>query len=279
MTTVGAVVPPRDRWHDCARFWQYEVSTHATGHAYCPMMRYSDLKPPAMDTAFLPGPRLPRTRGCGGFTLMELLVVIAIIAILAALAFPAAQRMIASGQTAKATGNLRQIGSLLASYTGDNNNRLPSAEPPAWSAATNSKFWQNLLRMHAGMPVRGNPATDPWLPECFYDPVVKKGRQHLFGCFGGNSAVMKRPNGLPLASLAAPGQTVVVASAMDVSVKQRFDSSWYFDGQRVTRGSAQADPRHRGSALCLFADGHVEALDITKMDAEQLRKYFRPDGK
>jgi prepilin-type N-terminal cleavage/methylation domain-containing protein/prepilin-type processing-associated H-X9-DG protein len=243
------------------------------------MFRYSN-EVPFMDAS--PVSERPATppsmRLGGGFTLIELLVVIAIIAVLAALAFPAAQRMIASGQTTKATSNLRQIGGLLSSYVGDNNNRLPAAEPAAWSAATNSKFWQNLLRMNAGMPVRGNPASDPWLPEIFYDPAVKKGRQHLFGCFGGNTAVMKSPNGLPMAALASPGQKVVVASAKDISVKQRFDSSWYFDGRRVTKGSAQADPRHRGNALCLFADGHIEELDIAQMDAAELRKYFMPDA-
>ena len=223
-------------------------------------------------------PAAPLARGRGAFTLVELLVVIAIIAVLAALAFPAGQRMIASGQTAKATSNLRQIGGLLTAYVADNNNRLPAAEPAGWATATNSKFWQNLLRMHAGMPVRGNPASDPWLPEIFYDPVVRKGRQHLFGCFGGNNAVMKSPNGLPMSALAAPGQKVVVASAKDLSIKQRFDSSWYFDGRSVTKGSAQADPRHRGSALCLFADGHIEDLDIGKMDGTELRKYFMPDA-
>jgi prepilin-type N-terminal cleavage/methylation domain-containing protein/prepilin-type processing-associated H-X9-DG protein len=231
-----------------------------------------------MDTASLPGLRLPRTRGWGGFTLMELLVVIAIIAVLAALAFPAAQRTIASGQSAKATSNLRQIGGLLASYAGDNNNRLPAYEPASWSTATNSKFWQNVLRMHAGLPVRGNPATDAWLPEIFYDPVVEKGRQHLWGCFGANSAVMPKPNGTPMAAIREPSRKVVVASAMDRTVKTRFDSSWYFDGRTVTTGSAQADPRHGGKALCLFVDGHSEALDLASMDAVERRKYFTLDA-
>jgi prepilin-type processing-associated H-X9-DG protein len=209
---------------------------------------------------------------------MELLVVIAIIAVLAALAFPAGQRMIASSQTAKATSNLRQIGGLLTSYVADNNQRLPAAEPAGWATATNSKFWQNLLRMHAGMPVRGNPASDPWLPEIFYDPAVKKGRQHLFGCFGGNSALMPKPNGTPMSAIREPSRKVVVASAMDRSVKTRFDSSWYFDGRTVTTGSAQADPRHGGKALCLFVDGHSEALDLASMDAVGRRKYFTLDA-
>jgi prepilin-type N-terminal cleavage/methylation domain-containing protein/prepilin-type processing-associated H-X9-DG protein len=222
-------------------------------------------------------PAAPLARGRGAFSLMELLVVIAIIAVLAALAFPAGQRMIASSQTAKATSHLRQIGGLLTSYVADNNNRLPAYEPAGWSTATNSKFWQNVLRMHGGLPVRGNPDKDAWLPEIFYDPLVKKGRQHLWGCFGGNSAVMRKPNGTSMSAIPAPSRKVVVASATDRSVKSRFDSSWYFDGRTVTTGSAQADPRHGGKALCLFVDGHTEALDIAQMNATERRKYFSLD--
>ena len=186
----------------------------------------------------------PRSRG---FILIELLVVIAIIAILAALAFPMASRMIASGHTAKATSNLRQIGGLLASYVADNNNhnRLPAYEPPAWSTATNSKFWQNVLRMHGGLPVRGNPDKDTWLPEIFYDPLVKQGRQHLWGCFGGNIAVLRKPNGTPMSAISAPARKVVVASAVDSTVKDLFDSSWFFDGTNAMTGPAKVDPRHK----------------------------------
>jgi|688.fasta_scaffold418972_2 prepilin-type N-terminal cleavage/methylation domain-containing protein/prepilin-type processing-associated H-X9-DG protein len=211
-----------------------------------------------------------------GFTLIELLVVIAIIAILAALAFPMASRMIASGHTAKATSNLRQIGVLLGTYAGEHNNRLPPSHPPAWSSATNSLFWQNALRISAGLPVRGNPETDTWLPEFFYDPVIKKNRQHLWGCFGGNTAVMQRPNGTPLAKIAAPGRKVVVASTV-ATASRRFDSSWYFDGTSAMTGPATVDPRHKGKVLCLFVDGHTEALDVANMSASDRRKYFLLD--
>lgn len=59
------------------------------------------------------------------FTLIELLVVIAIIAILAAILLPALQR---ARQTAKRTAcvsNLKQMGTGMASYCQDHNERLP----------------------------------------------------------------------------------------------------------------------------------------------------------
>jgi len=217
-------------------------------------------------------------KGNIGFSLVEMLVVIAVAAVLAALLVPSAKTMLDSAQTSKAVSNLRQIGALMSSYVAENNNRLPAYQPPAWSTATNSLFWQNVLRMHAGLAVRGNPAADTWLPEIFYDPAVRKSRQHLWGCFGGNSAVMQVPNGMPLAKIATPGKKVLVASAVDTTGRGRFDSSWYFNGTNATTGPAMVDPRHKGKALCLFVDGHTEALDIATMSAAERRQFFLLDG-
>jgi prepilin-type processing-associated H-X9-DG protein len=34
------------------------------------------------------------------------------------------------------------------------------------------------------------------------------------------------------------------------------------------------DARHAGKALCLFADGHTESLDVDNMSSADRRKYF-----
>lgn len=199
---------------------------------------------------------------------------VSIIGLLAALAVPVTQKAIAAGKTGKATSNLKQIGVMVNSYLAENENRLPRVEPSSWSTGTNSYFFQNSLRINAGLSVRGDPNRDPWLPDIFYDPIVKKGRQHLFGCFGANRSIMQDqiyPNGLPVAQLAPLSGKVIVASAIDSSDK-RFDSTWMFDGGSGSR--FKLDPRHAGKTLCLFADGHVEALDTVRMDEAQKRKYF-----
>ncbi len=238
-----------------------------------------------------------------GFTLPEMLVVIAIIAILGFILFSAAQKMIASGKTAKATANLRQIGVLTASYTADNNNCLPvlidwtnlglSPDNPSQPY----RFWQNLIRVQAGISMRqvANIHTDPWLAELFYDPSVKK-KSHPWGDFGGNDMILLgigqpsekncptqfgQTRGTPLSAIGRLSQKVIVSSAMD-QPGSSWGSSWYFQGDRyASEGQASTMPkpetRHGGKALCLFADGHTEALDVVNMDSSERRKYFLRD--
>jgi prepilin-type N-terminal cleavage/methylation domain-containing protein len=66
-------------------------------------------------------PKQPR----GGFTLIELLVVIAIIAILAAILFPVFAQAREKARQSSCLSNLRQIGSAVAMYTQDYDERLP----------------------------------------------------------------------------------------------------------------------------------------------------------
>ena len=230
------------------------------------------------------------------FTLVELLVVVAILGLLAALLTPAIQKALASGKTGKATGNLRQIGVLINSYAPENNNCLPilidwTNLGNAWDGPQPFRFWQNLIRVQSGLAT-GSPIESTPLPAIFYDPAVKK-KPHPWGGFGGNDSIMlgvgqpapkNCPSvfghslGTPLVALGKLSQKVIVASAMDVPGSS-WGGSWYFQGAEfASQGEASSMPRpearHGGKTLCLFADGHVEALDFRKMTSADRKKYF-----
>ncbi len=70
--------------------------------------------------------RRPRFRVAGGFTLIEILVVVAIIAILAAISIPAVSSVLDSGASTADMSNLRQIGVAISQFAAENNGRFPN---------------------------------------------------------------------------------------------------------------------------------------------------------
>jgi prepilin-type N-terminal cleavage/methylation domain-containing protein len=92
-----------------------------------------------MSMTDLPVRNMKKVKSERGFSLLELLVVIAIIAILAALLLTALTQAKASAYKVQCANNLRQWGTALTMYAGDNagafpDNTLPGAADIAWMA-------------------------------------------------------------------------------------------------------------------------------------------------
>jgi len=131
------------------------------------------------------------------------------------------------------------------------------------------------------------------LPDIFYDPTLKPNRQHPWGSLGVNISIVLREqycvalfghaNGISLTAISSPSTKVIVASAKDPGVKSA-DGSWYLDGGGFAQTGVGGgdyfpypDPRYGGKAGALFADGHVEKLDVKNMNQATRRKYFTLD--
>ena len=227
-----------------------------------------------------------------GFTLVEMLVVITIVAVLATLAFVATQRAIRSAKSVRSVSNLRQIGVMAGSYATENNNRIPCyidwghffGNPPGLV------FFQRSLAEFAGYEYGQAPqsGTRP-LPDFFYDPSLDGNPlpQHPMGAFGVNAAILPDADacllrfgskqGVPMTSISDPARKVICCS----SVEPNWSSGWAFDGKVFAQNGydpkSGPQPRNAGGAASLFADGHVEKLDVKNMDQKQRRRYFTLD--
>ena len=90
----------------------------------------------------------------GGFTLVELIIVISVIAILVGIALPRLRGMIDEGNTAKAASELRALQAAVESYYIHNSKTYP---------ADGSATWQSVLTAAATKPkLIGTALTDPF---------------------------------------------------------------------------------------------------------------------
>jgi prepilin-type processing-associated H-X9-DG protein len=224
----------------------------------------------------------------GGFSLLELLVASAVVIVLAAIVFTATKAATRTANSAKAISNLKQTGVLAMTYASDNNNRLPLSAT-SWESMTQGRitWFQGDLADHSGLEIDW---TKPhFLPEIFYDPGLKREREHPWGSFGVNTSIILdeaacrlrygHTQGISLTVIANPAQKVIYSSTSAGRNSAQFDSSWFFSGasfvqQGMNPSIEHPDPRNSRGAASLFADGHVEKLDVKSMDRATRQRYF-----
>ncbi|MBJ7256581.1 MAG: type II secretion system protein [Akkermansiaceae bacterium] len=221
-----------------------------------------------------------RKTPAAGFTLTELLVVIVIIATLASLSFLAVSRAREAAKKATSVSNMRQIGSLLATYASDNSNRFPAPRADVLQAngsytqlhwfealvqmvypTLESKDWQKIEWWKQTKPVLRNPIIDQvlgsssrewWLQGyAFNQQCIVNINPEGYSTDWTAGKNGRQTYAIPLARIPEPHRTPIIAPRRD----------WIF---KFTPAEL-ADPELKQFLIdkklnILFFDGHVEPI-------------------
>jgi prepilin-type N-terminal cleavage/methylation domain-containing protein len=205
------------------------------------------------------------TKSTGGFTLVELLVVIAVIAILAALFLPLLSAAKARARRTGCMNNLRQIGLDVLTYAGDSEDSAPKT---GWTTNSISRYldgqtaFKKLLENQSNSSLFRCPAdtfyydlrknvVKVFVPKPLYEQSISE--YSSYGFNGGSPTIFGywTPNiaGVKLSSVKKPTRTVLVA---DFSAYLPW--SWHRPGSTA--------PFNNAENIVSFVDGHVKYVKI-----------------
>jgi prepilin-type N-terminal cleavage/methylation domain-containing protein len=213
--------------------------------------------------------RLPRAGAPrrAGFTLIELLVVIAVIAILAGLLLPVFATVQANARRVQCVSNLRQLGTAMLSYAGDNQQALPPGT--TWDKAIAHYLGITSYTIPAKVFIcpsdtRSSPLSDGHFPRSYSVNGLNSANSDL-GIFNTSGTMPS----MRLTQIPHPSTTIMIFEVFTNSTGASIANEQFQTPYSWTSGylSSTKYPCLRGGAYyhqtrnCfLFADGRADSL-------------------
>lgn len=238
-------------------------------------------------------------RPIGGFTLVELLVVISIIALLLSIMMPALQGARAAALKVVCASNMKQMFLATKLYADDNGGYLPNCYAGSYGEINPRRNWFDLIYQYMqGKKLKWDNAIgrDYKLYHC---PAGKKDEVWWANYTGGNQDAVRGYGNYAYNSTLGPGQwssDVVVGPAgggklSQLNLESPARTFMYIDSRNSSgidyalefgyienypRSMVRVSYRHSSSANIILCDGHTDSIKVTNKQRIINNLFTRP---
>jgi prepilin-type processing-associated H-X9-DG protein/prepilin-type N-terminal cleavage/methylation domain-containing protein len=210
----------------------------------------------------------PRQLKTGGFTLVELLVVLVVIAVLAGIAAAAYRSTIRKADRIQCMHKLKSLGTATILYSQDNQDQLPRSFHSA--AAYRQPGWAVSIAPYLGVPASQIETSWPAVFQNHFRSPTDHSTDPFVYSYGLNVHFELNPDGddytgspatwRRLTQIPSPANTILMGQTKPVRFGDHLMCHQWSGIQSAKNALNHA--AHSGKANYLFVDGHVETLAV-----------------